>query len=677
MPQLSVQADTNPPKPSKPVTKNSSPAPLRRTPKHLSRWLRQLQRWLSLPSLQSKLVVPYTLLTLVLTLVGIFILTRLVTSSMRERFANQLYEAGRVASDGIVLQEKKHLENLRIMAYTRGVAQALINRDNERLESLLLPVALINQVEILALIDTQGNGVLTLGLDPTTGQYVRAGEGDFSALLPVTKILNGEEDEKGNKFTGLLQAKEGMVLFTVAAVYQSNGEIAGVLLVGTYLDHLVSELKTRALADVVLLDSNGDLLSTTLAPEDSGYEGLEATVRLQVAENSLQVHKINLYRRSYQVVYTPLMMRGEDIGWLGVLLPDQFVVSTEATSRISLSLTFTFGTLMILLIGRLLALNISRPILQLRKMAENVAEGDLQQTIELRRSDEVGALAKSFNVMTQQLRARTDEAKTLLEESVQRNQQLAETNTRLKDTQMQLVRSEKLAAIGQLTAGIVHDVKNPLAAIQGMTELLRNDASLSSETRQDIAMIHSSAVNATKIVTDLLKFARQAPPELKTQDLRATLYAALYLNRYIIQKASVKVITKVSDRPILATYDAVQIEQVMINLIQNAVQAMPQGGYLKVFLMQENRTAKFGLIDSGVGIPPENLKRIFDPFFTTKGNGTGLGLSTSYGIIASHGGEIHAQSQLGKGTCFTVLLPLEPLSQQEKARKVKVQEQAR
>ncbi len=624
----------------------------------LSRWFGRLQLLLSLPSLQSKLTVPYVLLTLVLAAVGIFILTRLVTSSIRERFTNQLYEAGRVASDGIVLQEKKHLENLRVMSYTMGVAQALLSRDMTELESLLLPIAVNNQVEILTLIDTNGKEILTLALDPRTGQYLRVDGKDFSSFPPVEMILESKVDEKGDKFTGLLQAKDGIAIFSSAAVRQSNGQLAGVLMVGTYLDHLVSDLKTRALADIVFLDRDGNLLSTTLPPEDGGYKVFEGAARLQAADHSDQSHKLNLYGRGYQAVYAPLILRGADAGWLGVLLPEQFVVSTEATSRNSLSLMFTFGTLMILLVGRLLAINISRPILWLRQMAEDVARGNLQQTINLRRSDEVGELAKSFDSMTLQLRQRTDEAKRFLEESIERNRELAEINTRLRTMQMQLVQSEKLAAIGQLTAGIVHDVKNPLAAIQGMTEILCHDPGLPHEARQDIEIIHKSAVNATKIVTDLLRFARQAPPELKPQDLRETVYAALYLNRSIIRKANVKLIAEVSNQPIIATYDAMQIEQVLINLIQNAVQAMPQGGFLKVVLAKENGSAKIGLFDTGVGIPPENLARIFDPFYTTKENGTGLGLSTSYGIISSHHGEIRVESLVRRGTCFIILLPL-------------------
>jgi signal transduction histidine kinase len=211
-----------------------------------------------------------------------------------------------------------------------------------------------------------------------------------------------------------------------------------------------------------------------------------------------------------------------------------------------------------------------------------------------------------------------------------------------------------------LTAGIVHDVKNPLAAIQGIADLLRKDPRLPTEARQDLEVIHSSSVKATKIVSDLLQFARQAPPEVKPHDLRETLQAALNLNRYLIREAHVEMSVNAPERPLLADHDPQQIEQVLINLIQNAVQAMPQGGSLCAELTHRNGTAKIRLQDSGVGIPPENLKRIFDPFFTTKPHGTGLGLSTSYGIIASHHGEIRVESEVGQGTCFTILLPLKP-----------------
>jgi len=622
--------------------------------------VKRILNLLSLPSLQSKLIVPYVLLTLVLTLFGVFILTRLVTSSFRERFLNQLYESSRVASDGIILKEREHIENLRSMAYTVGVATALMNHDAKKLEDLLLPLAINTQTEILTLVDLSGKEVLTLGFDSRSGQYQRVSGKDFLGFSSVKKILNGEVDEKGDKFNALLETNNGVALFTGTPVHNSNGELAGVLMVASYLQDLASDLKVRALADILILDQNGNPLATTFQLGPTEFESLAETTRLQVTDQTDPSPQIKLYNRGYQAFYAPLVIRGEENGWLGVLLPDQYVVSTEVTSRNSLSLLFTIGTLLILLIGRLLALNISRPILKLRQMTEEVANGNLQQTITLERSDEVGVLAKSFNVMTKHLRERTAEANKLYQESAQRNQELAKINNRLRLAQMQLVQSEKLASIGQLTAGIVHDVKNPLSAIQGMTDMLRKDLSLPREARQDIEVVYNSSVKAMKIITDLLKFARQAPPEAKPHDLRETLYAALYLNQYLIRKADVKLGVDISKQPVIAVHDPQQVEQVLINLIQNAVQAMPQGGNLNVELIKVDGTARIRLQDTGVGISPENIRRIFDPFFTTKTNGTGLGLSTSYGIISSHHGEIRVQSVIGKGTCFTIILPLKP-----------------
>ena len=629
-------------------------------PKKVGRLLRRAARLGSLPSIQSKLVVPYVLLTLLLAVFGVFILTRLVTSSIRERFLNQLYESSRVAADGMVLKEREHIENLRSMAYTVGVPSALISGDANKLEVLLLPLAINTQTEILTLVDFSGKEVLTLGFDQETGQYQRVSGRDFLSFPPVTDVLHSKVDEKGDKFSALLETKNGPALLTSTPVKNSVGSLAGVLMVGTYLQDLATELKTRALADVVILDPSGNLLASSLPLEDRDAASLGETTRIQIANPSLHAQKIILYGRGYQVFYAPLLVREQQIGWLGVLLPDQYIVSAEATSRNSLSLLFTAGTLLILLIGELLARNISRPILALKEMTEEVAAGNLEQTIQLERSDEIGELAKSFNLMTQHLRERTAEANRLYQESKLRNQELAKINKRLRRTQLKLVQSEKLASIGQLTAGIVHDVKNPLAAIQGIADLLRKDPRLPTEARQDLEVIHSSSVKATKIVSDLLQFARQAPPEVKPHDLRETLQAALNLNRYLIREAHVEMSVNAPERPLLADHDPQQIEQVLINLIQNAVQAMPQGGSLCAELTHRNGTAKIRLQDSGVGIPPENLKRIFDPFFTTKPHGTGLGLSTSYGIIASHHGEIRVESEVRQGTCFTILLPLKP-----------------
>jgi len=298
-----------------------------------------------------------------------------------------------------------------------------------------------------------------------------------------------------------------------------------------------------------------------------------------------------------------------------------------------------------------------------------VAAGDLNQRIGLNRSDEIGDLGDAFDVMTVKLRERTEEAERLYEEAVQRNKELAETNERLRSTQLQLIQSEKLGAIGQLTAGIVHDVRNPLTVIKGVAELLLSEEELSQEFQRELSLIRESAFKANNIVGDLLKFARQSQPEMGIYDMRDTVEAALRLTAYPIRKAHVQVIKDLPEQAITMTFDYQQVEQVLVNLINNAVQAMPDGGTLSVSLSQADGNAAISVQDTGIGIPPENLSRIFDPFFTTKpeGEGTGLGLSVSYGIISNHSGRIDVESTPGEGTIFTVLIPViqpEPMEEQ-------------
>jgi two-component system NtrC family sensor kinase len=322
-------------------------------------------------------------------------------------------------------------------------------------------------------------------------------------------------------------------------------------------------------------------------------------------------------------------------------------------------LIFTLGTLAVILLGYILAQHIARPILRLRAMSQAVAGGDLEQSSGLLRSDEIGELANAFDIMTLRLRERTDEATRLYAEAVQRAKELADINTRLQATQAQLVQSEKLASVGQLTAGIVHDVKNPLAVIKGLAEELAEEPDMDEYSIDGLKTIRESASKANTIVTDLLKFARQSTPEMQSRDMRDTIESVMRLTEYLTRKGKVEVEAILPERAVMATYDPQQIEQVLINLLTNAVQAMPDGGTLTFDLSQSDDDVVLKVTDTGVGIPKENFARIFDPFFTTKpeGEGTGLGLSVSYGIITRHGGHIDLSSTVGEGTTFTIHIP--------------------
>lgn len=620
-----------------------------------------LSRWPRLARLQTKLIVPYAVLTVLTALGGLFIVTRLVTSSVRERFVNQLFEASRVAADGIVRRERNHLEDLRLMAYTEGVAEAFPARDTQRLQDLLWPIVLNNNIDVVSLVGSDGVEILSLARDPQTGQYVGSQRMmDFSGVPLVVNILEGQEDRQGDKFAGFLQTTYGAYLFTSAPVPTSGGGVEGAILAGTRLETLLAELKAQSLADLVVLDSNGILIATTLVEPEEGYATLELSPDEVDRIDPSLTREVTLYNRPYQMVYAPLVVRQQEMGVLGVLLASNYIVSTEATSRNTFSLLFSLATVGVIVVGYVLSQSIARPILRLRAISQAVASGDLAQKTGIETSDEIGELATAFDTMTIRLRERTEEAAHLYAETVQRNKELAEINLRLQSTQQQLIQSEKLASVGQLTAGIVHDVKNPLAVIKGIAEELRDEPGLDPGIKEQMTVVRDNASRAATIVGDLLKFARQAKPEMKQNDMRESIEAAIRLTEYLARKGTVQVVKDVPARAVMAYYDAGQIEQVLINLIQNAIQAMPKGGTLRINLSHAPGALAVAVEDTGIGISPGNLARIFDPFFTTKkeGEGTGLGLSVSYGIISRHGGKVGVESKVGKGTTFTILMPV-------------------
>jgi signal transduction histidine kinase len=511
-------------------------------------------------------------------------------------------------------------------------------------------------------VNTAGEEIVTVTYD-LQSQDVEAYTGSiYSGITPVENVLKGTQDALGDKFSGLIETSAGTFMMTAAPVNDANGDLVGVLWAGTRIATLMQDMRLQALADLILLDNQGEVISTTFTQLEQPFQALQVSPsKLHQPGGTSLFTEFKIAGREFAALYAPFHLRDQPTGYLGVALPTDFIVSTVATSRNTFSWVFTFGTLSVVLVGYLLAQHISRPILQLRSISQAVAGGDLEQYSGVDRHDEIGELANAFDIMTLRLRERTQEAARLYEEAVERNKELAEINARLQAAQAQLIQSEKLAAVGQLTAGIVHDVKNPLAVIKGLAEEAAEDSDLDEFTLEALKTIRESAARANTIVTDLLKFARQSTPVIIRRDIRETLQSVFRLTEYLLRKGHVTLHDDLPDEPVMVTYDAQQLEQVLINLVTNAIQAMPDGGELFVTLNPNEDHIEIIVQDEGIGIPEENLGKIFDPFFTTKaeGEGTGLGLSVSYGIIAQHGGHIDVESELGEGTTFKIVLPRE------------------
>src|SRR3989449_4863894 len=235
--------------------------------------------------------------------------------------------------------------------------------------------------------------------------------------------------------------------------------------------------------------------------------------------------------------------------------------------------------------------------------------------------------------------------------------------TDLKRLEEQLIQAEKLAAMGQMLAGVAHELNNPLTAILGVTELLRERPGADESTRRQLELTHRQARRAARIVQNLLEFSRPASPQKKPLDLNNILERTLQLHEHSLRRNNIEVDFRLPAELPGVVGDANQLIQVFLNLVTNAEQAIREvrdSGRIQVRLTSNANRVRVTVQDDGVGIRPEALPRIFDPFYTTKrpGGGTGLGLSICMSIIREHGGNIEAETLPAGGTAFTVTLPI-------------------
>jgi two-component system NtrC family sensor kinase len=284
------------------------------------------------------------------------------------------------------------------------------------------------------------------------------------------------------------------------------------------------------------------------------------------------------------------------------------------------------------MIGLTLSRRIHHPLREVLEGMRRVGGGDLEHRIPVRRTDELGELASNFNDMNQQL--------VSLQEG--------------------LIQSERLISMGKLAAGVAHEINNPLTGILSYAEDLVEDSDPSDPLRKDYEVILHEALRCRQIVRGLLDFARQEKPSPVRARPRDIFEKALDV---VVRQSAFRNIRFEKDyeenMPEIRM-DPVQIQQVLVNLIINAQQAMPEGGLirLRVRSIDAKSRVEFSVKDEGTGIPPELVSRIFEPFFSTKGGKTdGLGLAVCLGIVQQHGGTIHVESQVGEGTRFRVVLP--------------------
>jgi signal transduction histidine kinase len=243
--------------------------------------------------------------------------------------------------------------------------------------------------------------------------------------------------------------------------------------------------------------------------------------------------------------------------------------------------------------------------------------------------------------------------------SQQMEEKIQKTTADLRKTEVQLIRSEKLAALGQLAAGIAHEIRNPLTSINILIHSLAEKLSTKNSQWEDLKVIEEEILRINEIVDQFLRFAKPASPLFEKADLIPLFEEILQLLRPQIERGKIAVKKEFEPLPFI-TVDKEQIKQVILNLLINAIQAMPKVGRLDLSsrVSREGHWIELIIQDSGIGIPPEDIDKLFDPFFSTKEGGMGLGLSIAHRIIDQHHGKIEVESNPGKGTRFTISLPI-------------------
>lgn len=483
----------------------------------------------------------------------------------------------------------------------------------------------------------------------------------------------------------------GMMIQAAAPVFDTRGIQVGVLEGGVLLNgnlDLVDRINAIVYRDGSLpLDSRG---TATLFLGDTR---IATNVRLFEGERALGT-------RVSSVVKEQVLGRGEI--WLGTafVVNDDYVSGYEpvldgAGARIGMlyvgflesplraafhaAMAALFAVFMLIsALGGIFCLRWARsifePIERMNRVIQSIERGEAGARVgALSSRDELGRLAGKFDHLLDTLSAKQDElqrwANELDRKVAERTRELHETNESLRRAQRQLAMSEKLAAIGELTAGVAHEVNNPVAVIQGNLDVLRDVLGPACEpVSEEIRLIQEQADRIRQIVTKLLQFARPGDFAGYTEavDVNEVIADCLLLSSHSLEKRDVMVETRLTARTPVEINRS-ELQQVLINLMLNALQAMPGGGRLTLASedWEDNGCAQGALLrisDTGHGIAPENLSTIFDPFFTTKKeSGTGLGLSISYTIIERYGGRISVTSAPGEGAQFEVRLRREPI----------------
>ena len=638
-------------------------------------------------SLKTKLVISFLAVILICGLVATIVGTRLIGTGIirqaQEKVRNDLNSAREIyRHESEDLKDKVRLTALRFF-----IKDALLKNDIKSLTEELENIRKVESFYILTLTDNKGR-VLVRSRNPSVCDDSQADDDLVSYTLSsgqavaATVIVPAEELRKEGadlaeqaciefiptpkaKPTMETQQTSGMMMKAVAPVRGYDGDLLGVLYAGKLINRnyeIVDKVKNTVYQAVKYKGKDigtatifqGDLRISTNVMRQDGTRAIGTRVSGQVYDQVLVrglpwIGRAFVVNNWYISAYEPIRdIRDRIVGILYVgILEEKFTDMRNETTAIFLGIALV-GMVGALVVSSFLAKGVLRPIRKLIFASHQWAGGNLDYRVETTQKDEIAELTKTFNLMASSLRERDEKLKEY--------------------TAQQIMKSERLATLGQLAAGVAHEINNPLGAILMYSHLSLEEMDAEDPRRKNLEKVTAEATRCKNIVRGLLDFARQSEPNVVEADANEILSRTLSLLQNQAQFQNITITTTLCSSLPKAMMDSGQIQQVFTNIILNAAEAINGQGEINIFTRatEDGQYIEIELADTGCGIPQENIEKIFDPFFTTKevGHGTGLGLAVSYGIISRHRGTIEVKSSPGKGTTFVVRLPLkaEPVS---------------
>jgi two-component system NtrC family sensor kinase len=465
-------------------------------------------------------------------------------------------------------------------------------------------------------------------------------------LIPTPKAKPTERREQTS----------GMMIKAAAPVMDSD-RLLGVLYGGTLLNRdyeIVDKIKDivyhgeiyegKDIGTATIFQK--DLRISTNVRKSDGERAIGTRVSQEVYEQVVEKGKPWFARAFvvndwYLTAYEPIRnIKNEVVGILYVGILERKFVDLRRRTLLPFLLITTAGALISLIIAYLLANGIIKPIKRLASASKQIAEGNLEAQVERNSRDEIGELGETFNSMARSLR--------------ERDQRLKEYAER------EIMKSDRLASLGQIAAGVAHEINNPLAVILGRAEFLNSEIQNPSPlVKKSLNTIEQETEKAASTISKFLSFARQPEPKLELADINELIENSLALASHQALIDEVKIVKKLSKDIPRILLDPQQIQQVFINIVLNAFQSMQTGGKLLVTSHLIDGFAEAKFTDTGCGIAKDHLQKIFEPFFTTKKRGTGLGLAICKSMIDKHNGSMQIESQVDKGSTVSIKLPIQ------------------